>query len=265
MNLRFPLLLIFLTHILLLCGQSTVGDSLYRDQFKLKNGLVFNGNLISFDDKQVVIGMKDGSQLRFNHTDLVWIKQYGRKLEKHSLDRPKEFIYSKSKNYFVELGIGILTGGGRNTGFLTGGGYYGGIQKKIGNKLSSTQLVGLSTGYEVVSGFADYITVPLTLGYTNMWVLDGLAPYLSGKIGYGFASVDDSQWWGGSEERMINGGLRYELSVGSAFRLGNGAALNLQGGYIKQKYHYVESSLWWGTNDVRETLNRLFLRIGIQF
>ena len=262
-NLFFLLILLFPT--IFLPGQNVIGDSLFRDQFKLRNGLIFNGNLKSFDEKLVVISLQDGSDVRFNHSDLVWIRQYGVKAENVRIEKTKVFIFAKPKNYFFDLGIGIVTGGGRNNGFLTGGGYYGGIQKRIGQKWNSSQFVGISSGYEILSGFADYITVPLTLGYTNMWVIDRIAPYISGNLGYGFASVDDSQWWGGSEERLVKGGLRYELATGIAFRMGSGAAFNIRGGYVMQRFHYMEASPWWGTNDVRESLSRIFLRIGIQF
>lgn len=247
-------------------SQSVLGDTLYRDKFKLKNGLIFSGNLISLDELSVVIALKNGENVKFKHSDFAWIRQFAAKGNDLIDVSPKEFLLNKGRKYIYELGIGVLSGGGRNNGFAGGGSpLYAAVNRRIGSGFIGTQWLGVSGGFEVASGYVDYTTIPLTLGLTQMFVLDRVAPWISGRMGYGFAAVDDSEWSGFSGEVRVDGGLRYELAMGFAFRLGNGSAINIQGGFQRQSYSYFESNEWWGTNDVAETLNRVFLRVGIQF
>lgn len=187
----------------------------YKDFVKLNDGSEFVGLIKHIDEKNIIITILGGHEVKISRADIKNIKQ-----KCSDCGERAKFLANKNKKIYYQLSTGAITGNNNLGGTFT---------NSVGYNLNSKIGIGVGVGVQSFGDYWDRInTIPLFLEGKYFLSKNSVSPFCQVQGGYGFAKLSEN----------AKGGLYFQPSLGVAFRKNDLLDFNISFGYVSQRMHY---------------------------
>lgn len=234
-----------------LLSQKAAAQTFFPDTVYLQSGAAVFGKIIEADSVQgITIVNTCGIE-----------KIHPQSIERVARFVPKEKTARPPIGYFNYSSAGLLAGSGIN-GFIP----IPSLTTINGLHFNDKLFIGLGVGFE----YYNWSTMPLFISGTYLLRPDAFSPYVSMKLGYGFAIEKYNNInYNGFDMRNF-GGIMLSPEAGVSIPISEFSSLMLGLGYHFQELSEEKPQYWSSQSDappsrVYTNYNRISLRIGFLF